>query len=264
MWHKLKRAFDSRIIKHFGRVSDKQRIWDREFAGGQWNYLDDTRADPIYNTLAKYSAGGSILDLGCGSGNTGNEMDPDSYHRYTGTDLSMVAVAKATRRSLENHQSRQNRYLCAPIESFVPSERYDLILFRESIFYVPVPQIKSVLDRYTHYLKSPESVIIVRICDRHKYRAILEIIETHYQVVEEYNPEEASVIIVFKPFGSAVSSWNSSVRNSPMEGQRRKASLPILRREGQRGSTHPQTRLKIKRWAEILTVLVLANLLNRV
>src|ERR1700751_2816376 len=99
MWNKIKRAIRARIIKRWGIAASKRLIWDTEFASGQWNYLEHTEGDVIYAYLEKYSERGNILDLGCGSGNTGNELDYGSYESYTGTDVSAVAIRKAELRS---------------------------------------------------------------------------------------------------------------------------------------------------------------------
>jgi SAM-dependent methyltransferase len=57
----------------------KRRLWNREFANGRWNFIENTSGDLIYGYIEKYCRGGSILDLGCGSGNTDCELDGDRY-----------------------------------------------------------------------------------------------------------------------------------------------------------------------------------------
>ena len=195
---RVRRAVLSRFVKRWGPTSLKQRLWDSEFQTGQWGYLDQTVDDPIYDILEKYLRDGEILDIGCGSGNTGNELDGRSYSRYTGTDISEVAIQQARARSEQNGRGEKNRYLRSDMESFVPDGKYDVILFRESIFYIPLPKVKSTLDHYVSFLK-PEGVVIVRMCDREKYRGIVNILRMNYSVQETHDVENAKdVIIVFR------------------------------------------------------------------
>jgi 2-polyprenyl-3-methyl-5-hydroxy-6-metoxy-1,4-benzoquinol methylase len=200
IWNKIKNAIRTRIIKRWGMIASKRRVWDIEFASGHWNYLEQTKGDPLYAYLEKYLEKGNILDLGCGSGNTGNELDYTSYESYTGADLSEVAIRKAELRTRKNQREAKNQYMHSDIESFVPSTAYNVILFRESIFYIPVTKMKAVLDRYAGYLK-PKGVFIVRMCDREKYRAIVELIIRHYLVLEKHLVESAKdIIMIFRPF----------------------------------------------------------------
>jgi len=144
-----------------------------------------------------YGNNGSILDLGCGSGNTGNEMDIYKYHRYTGVDISEIAIQRALDRSKNNHRQDKNEYFCDDISFYVPRKRYDIILFRESIFYIPNTKIKDVLKRYSYYLKK-KGVFIVRMCDRKKYASIIKLIEEQYHVLERSPADDANIILVFK------------------------------------------------------------------
>jgi 2-polyprenyl-3-methyl-5-hydroxy-6-metoxy-1,4-benzoquinol methylase len=185
-------------VKRWGPALLKQRLWDSEFQAGQWGYLDQTVDDPIYDILEKYLRDGEILDVGCGSGNTGNELDGSLYSRYTGTDISEVAIQQARARSEQNGRGEKNRYLRSDMESFVPDGKYDVILFRESIFYIPLPKVKSTLDHYVRFLK-PEGVVVVRMCDREKYKGIVNILRVNYTVQETHDVENAKdVIIVFR------------------------------------------------------------------
>src|SRR6185436_19758258 len=79
----------------WGTARMKQELWDREYAAGKWNHCENTAGDRIYAFVEKYCRNGSILDMGCGSGNTSNELDANRYGDYTGVDVSDVAVQKA-------------------------------------------------------------------------------------------------------------------------------------------------------------------------
>jgi SAM-dependent methyltransferase len=188
-------------LQKFGTRSQKQNLWNKEFSAGHWDYIDRTPDDCIYRFLARYSRQGSILDLGCGSGNTGDEIAVKDYRLYTGVDISDVAIGRARQRSQAAGRDGKNEYIQFDFVHYEPERAYDLILFRESIVYVPEFRIRDMLVRYSRFL-SPGGVFVVRMCDRGRYRGILEIIRYHFHVVETYMPENVStVVVVFRPAG---------------------------------------------------------------
>jgi SAM-dependent methyltransferase len=134
------------VLQAHGPRNIKQRLWDQEFDGGRWDCLDSTAGDCIYPYLEKYARGGRILDLGCGSGSTSNELAATAYGSYTGVDISEVALEKARKRSQANGRADRNQYFQSDIITYVPSRTFDVILFRDSIAYVPWGRITAVLN----------------------------------------------------------------------------------------------------------------------
>lgn len=74
-----------------------------------------------------------------------------------------------------------------------------MILFRDSLYYIPRAKIKPMLERYSRYLK-PSGVFIVRMWDAgEKYKAILDPIESEFDVIEKCLPERPkSAVMVFR------------------------------------------------------------------
>ena len=195
---KIRKGIIHKFLRKFGTRATKQRIWDEEFRSGSWEYIDHTKNDPIYPVLARYCKGGDILDLGCGAGNTGNELDVGNYNRYDGVDVSAEAVERASKRSRKNGRDGKNSYFVDDIVTFVPQKRYSIILLRESLFYLPMSRISQTLKRLSEYLIE-DGFLIVRMCDRHRYSSIVEIIKNEFHVCEEAFPKgEASIILVFR------------------------------------------------------------------
>jgi SAM-dependent methyltransferase len=77
-------------------------------------------------------------------------------------DISDVAVEKSRRRTEENRREDKNHYLCSDVFNYVPTGQFDVILFRDSIYYVPHGKIIAMLRRYSKYLKEG-GVFIVRM-----------------------------------------------------------------------------------------------------
>lgn len=192
------RNFCRGVAQSWGNSLIKRMMWNKEFSEGRWDCIAETPGDCVYEYIEKYSQNGSILDLGCGSGNTGNELDYSKYQSYTGVDISDIALQKAIDRSERTGRSIKNRYVHSDITSYTPRQTYEVILFRESINYVPGPRIRGMLLRYRRYLDK-DGVFIVRIYDRHRHSAILETIKESFQVIDEFTHEDGkTIVIVFR------------------------------------------------------------------
>ena len=76
-----------------------------------------------------------------------------AYQNYQGVDISEVALDKARQRSVALQRGACNRYAQSDILTYVPDQKFDLILFRECIYYIPEFKILGMLDRYAQYLK---------------------------------------------------------------------------------------------------------------
>lgn len=187
-----------RILQSWGSARLKRLIWNKEFAGGRWDHLAETPGDCVYRYVEKYAHNGDILDLGCGSGNTGSELDFSVYQSYTGVDISDVAIRKAVSRSELSGRILKNHYVQSDISTYAPEGNYCVILFRESLYYVPQINILKTLRRYQRYLDE-QGVFVVRLDDRNKHKAIHELIRKNFHVLEEFLPDDISTaLLVFR------------------------------------------------------------------
>jgi len=201
-------TFIERFLMSYGPSSVKKRLWDKEFSGTKWNFMDDTSADCVYPHLEKYARNGSILDLGCGPGNTANELAATAYRTYVGVDISEAAIAKAVRRTEQNGRSDKNTFATSDFLGYKPTQEFDVILFRESMYHVPFGQVQTVLDKYSKNLKAG-GVFIVRLYAtsietgeiKHRVAAKMDLIKREFDVVEtaEYDPPGRPTVLVFRP-----------------------------------------------------------------
>jgi SAM-dependent methyltransferase len=197
------------VLKSYGPSNLKRYFWDREFAGTKWDFIDHTEGDCVYPSLEKYAKNGSILDLGCGPGNTANELSGDAYQTYIGVDLSEEALAKARKRTLETGRNDKNLFVRHDFVNYTPTQEFDVILFRESIYHVPIRKIKKTLTHYTRFLKS-SGVLIIRIAtsdqehagaDKPRPMAMVRLMEREFDVVEKRSYEHVSrpLVLVLRP-----------------------------------------------------------------
>jgi len=217
--------FAESFLKAYGPSKIKKYFWEKEYSGDKWNFADDTAGDCVYAHLEKFSVNGKILDMGCGSGNTANELEITAYNSYCGVDISEAALGKADRRSRMNGRQEKNRFECGDLMHYVPKEKYDVILFRESMYHVPVKRIKAVLDRYSLYLNDG-GVLIVRLfagsrevgSDRDKRRptTMLNVMEREFDVVEKsrYPVAGHPTVLVLRPKNHLIDEKNSSCYSS--------------------------------------------------
>jgi 2-polyprenyl-3-methyl-5-hydroxy-6-metoxy-1,4-benzoquinol methylase len=150
------------ILKRYGPSGVKKRLWDQEFSGTHWDFINDTKGDCVYSHLEKHLQGGTILDLGCGPGNTANELAFDAYSKYVGVDISEAALEKARKRSLENGRGDKNSFVCSDFLDYHPTQKFDVVLFRESMYHIPLGKVQAVLEHFTKYMREG-GVIVVRM-----------------------------------------------------------------------------------------------------
>jgi SAM-dependent methyltransferase len=197
-----------RAMMVYGPTSLKKWLWDREFSGTKWDFIDNTKGDCVYAHLEKFAKGGSILDLGCGPGNTANEVADSAYASYVGIDISDAALAKAVRRTKECGREGKNTFAQSDFLGYEPTQDFDVILFRESLYHVPFGQVRPILDKFAKHLK-PGGVFMVRLyagsleSDDLKPRvtAKFDLIKREFDVVEatEYPTPGKPTVLVFRP-----------------------------------------------------------------
>jgi SAM-dependent methyltransferase len=193
----------------FGPEAIKRSVWEKEYKTSKWDFNLHTDGDPVYSFLERYTKKGSILDLGCGSGNTSIEIANSAYTSYLGVDISSEALTKAAQRSEENGRAGKNRFQQSDFMSFHTPEHFDVILFRESMYHVPISRISSLLGKYSQYLKG-DGVFIVRLSTKdngevkNRPTKMIETIADNLEVIERSESgEKGTVVIVFRPRMSA-------------------------------------------------------------
>lgn len=186
------------LLQRWGPRPLKRRLWDHEFSHGRWDGIAETPGDPVYEVIVRHARGGSILDLGCGSGNTGCELPAGCCSAYLGVDVSGVALEAARRRSEACGRGSINRYVQADIATFSPGEQHDLILFRETIYYLPERRIPAVLRRYSRCLR-PGGVIVIRWYEAGRAGSLLRLASPALECVEDHRLPDGGCILVLAP-----------------------------------------------------------------
>ncbi len=200
-------TFARGALLSYGPSSIKKRIWDKEFSGAKWNFIDETAGDCVYPFLEKYANNGNVLDLGCGPGNTANELAANVYEHYIGVDISGAALAKAVKRSEDNGRAGKNSFINSDFLNYEPDRDFDIILFRESMYHIPYGQVLPILRKFSKNLKST-GVFIVRLYagDRRpgvvkrRVTAKLDLIKREFNVLEarQFDSPGLPSVLVFR------------------------------------------------------------------
>lgn len=201
-------TFARGALLSYGPSGIKKKIWDKEFSGTKWDFINETASDCVYPFLEKYAQNGNILDLGCGPGNTANELAADAYEHYIGVDISEAALAKAVKRSKENGRAGKNSFVNSDFLNYEPAREFDIILFRESMYHIPYGQVLPILSKYSRHLKS-DGVFVVRLYAgdmatnalKPRVTSKLDLIRREFKIVEEGQFRSAGLptVLVFRP-----------------------------------------------------------------
>lgn len=144
----------TRAVRRLFRI-DRERRWNAEYVAGDWSRL--ARLDELahHAVLAGYlrnlKPGGSVLDVGCGEGLLRTQLG-DACGLYLGIDFAEpIRLASA-------HATERTRFAIADMHDFTTIERFDAIIFDESLYYYK-NQVAG-LQRYTTML-APQGVLLV-------------------------------------------------------------------------------------------------------
>jgi len=107
-----------------------------------------------------------VLDVGCGAGVLQQRM---AYGRYVGVDMNASAIVQAQARATGEVQ-----FLCAPVQDYVIPGEFDVIVFNESLYYMPEPL--AILQRHLGHLK-PDGVVIICMFQTYLARRIWQAID---------------------------------------------------------------------------------------
>jgi len=133
--------------------------WEKEYRSGSWSHLSDLRELGRYSAIVGYFSflkpRGSVLDVGCGEGILQQKLAPFCYRRYLGIDISETAIATAMKRAND-----RATFLCADITTFTPSQKFDLIVFNEILYYFAEP--RAIIERLAPSLE-PDGLMIASI-----------------------------------------------------------------------------------------------------
>ena len=164
--------------------------WNTAYSSGRWNYLKKVSELAHYAVIVSYcqTLGWrihcSILDICCGEGILREYFGKRFDSRYVGVDFSSVAIQRARRRRYRN-----SRFIHADVANYVTTQKFDIIIFNECLYYFTEPL--QVMERFEKTLSS-RGVFIVSMYVSTKSKHIWPKLQTRYSVIDEVIVENAS------------------------------------------------------------------------
>jgi len=181
------------LTRRFGNDSLKQYAMDYKYRRGHWGAGGGESFQFVVDLVEKYASGGKILELGCGDGRLIASLPSDCYVSYTGLDLSPVAIERATARQLP-----RTRFESGDMQTHHWDDRFDLVLFDESIYYLESKHLAARLQRLLGYLNQ-DGHAIVTIYQPRRFRGIIDHIRQRYLVVDEgVHSDSSRYFVLFK------------------------------------------------------------------
>lgn len=166
------------FVTRFGPMRLRSLAFDEKYRSGAWNFRGES-SDHLPCVILKYLRNGDLLILGCGGASILESFEPDTFSSVLGLDLSEEAVRMASRFARKNISFRTGDMV-----TFECPRDYDVILFSESLNYVPTSQQEKVLKNLAKHLKGG-GVIVVTLAQSTRYHAIIELIRSRFEIVED-------------------------------------------------------------------------------
>lgn len=161
-----------------GRRTAQSR-WDERWADP--SFYGAYRLDELahYSVLAGYAKelrpGGSVLDVGCGDGILRAHLHADAFSKYVGIDFP-EAVGRAAKR-IDDRTS----FTAADMRAYQTTERFDTIVFNESLYYVEDPI--GELNRFAAFLRA-DGVFLVSMHRKPKSEKIWADVAARFEMLD--------------------------------------------------------------------------------
>ncbi|TCD07705.1 class I SAM-dependent methyltransferase [Pedobacter frigidisoli] len=177
--NKLRRTLYNAMLSKYGfgnRVS--KSIWDTQFQSGFWDYLYSADEKLHYQLIAELvkqqSKETKLLDVGCGQGVLYSYLKHNILSSdYLGIDISDSAI------SLASASFPESRFLQVDFDHQDLDEKFDLIIFNESLYYFNQPL--RTIEKCIAKNLNEKGALVISMCDFKGHDIIWQKLQTKYQ-----------------------------------------------------------------------------------
>lgn len=181
------------FVTRFGPQRLRSMAFDEKYRQGDWRFQGDSTGE-LPELVRRYLKKGDLLVLGCGGSSILEGLEAEGVNSVLGLDLSEEAIKLAAR-----YASQKVTFQIANMETFECPRSYDVILFSESINYVPSARQISLLHRLGRHLK-PGGTFVVTVAEAKRYQDIIERIRANFLMLEDHTfPGSTRHLLIFQP-----------------------------------------------------------------
>jgi len=165
------------FVTRFGPKSLRRLAFDEKYNNGDWSFTSDGGELPA--VVGHFLQNGDLLIMGCGGSSVLGDLAKTGLNSAVGVDLSPKAIEIASR-----FASDKISFQVADMLTYKCQQPYDVILFSESLNYIPIHSQLSFLQRLAAFLKK-DGVFIVTLAQPRRYLGILLLIRNSFHVIED-------------------------------------------------------------------------------
>jgi 2-polyprenyl-3-methyl-5-hydroxy-6-metoxy-1,4-benzoquinol methylase len=181
------------LATRFGSQKLRSMAFDEKYRRGDWRFHDDGPGE-LAEVIQRNLRNGDLLLMGCGGASVLAGIESDNLSSVLGIDLSEEALRLANQ-----YSSAKASFLVAEMETFVCPRNYDVILFSESLNYIPAGRQLPLLKRLGGSLKE-NGVFIVTFSQARRYMDIIYRIRGNYFMIEDRSfVDSERHLLVFRP-----------------------------------------------------------------
>jgi 2-polyprenyl-3-methyl-5-hydroxy-6-metoxy-1,4-benzoquinol methylase len=156
--------------------------WNESLQGWASSYLGGTCSNDLRNSISALlikrlaPEATSVLDVGCAGATLAEWLGPEIKH-YCGVDISEVAIERA-REVLAQSPRRELEWKAetSSVEEFKPDRSFDVIVFNEVLYYLPLAKLGAILQAYTRFL-TPRGLIVISLKNHELCRCVQAVVE---------------------------------------------------------------------------------------
>jgi 2-polyprenyl-3-methyl-5-hydroxy-6-metoxy-1,4-benzoquinol methylase len=146
--------------------SSTQVYWDSSLSSWAKTYLGGTIQIDLRNAITALlikkfaSHAKSVLDAGCAGASLSICLN-EKFDQYLGIDISQVAISEA-KKLTENRKKGPGKidFVVSDLQAFETSEKFDVIVFNEVLYYLKIEYLEKILNHYLNFLL-PGGLIII-------------------------------------------------------------------------------------------------------
>lgn len=155
-----------------------KEIWENQYKGGKWDYLKQLSQHSRYSLIIGYiqelKKNAKILDVGCGEGILSQKICSSYYSYYKGIDFSKEAIEMA-----KEKKSNKDSFEIVDAFKYQSSEKFDVIVFNEILYYFKDNKILDLVNKYEKFL-TDKGIFIVSMYFNERTNYISKLLEGNY------------------------------------------------------------------------------------